>query len=80
MPIHSPTKRSIQEQAYLLAAEFKKTAIQRDKKGGNPRWERDLIRKSGLLNLLIPKRLGGMGKLRKRCLKLYRFLHKQTAR
>ncbi|WP_176343671.1 acyl-CoA dehydrogenase family protein [Priestia aryabhattai] len=62
MPIHSPMKRSIQEQAYLLAAEFQKTAIQRDRKGGNPKWERDLIRKSGLLNLLIPERLGGMGK------------------
>ncbi|NGY75575.1 hypothetical protein F6Y02_01780 [Bacillus megaterium] len=80
MPIHSPMKRSIQEQAYLLAAEFQKTAIQRDREGGNSKWERDLIRESGLLNLLTPERLGGMGKTWEMCVKLYRFLLKQTAR
>ncbi|MES9774595.1 acyl-CoA dehydrogenase family protein [Priestia megaterium] len=62
MPIGTPMKKSIKEQARLLAAEFKKTAIERDKDGGNPKVERDLIRNSGLLNLLIPNEVGGMGK------------------
>lgn len=37
------------------------TAIERDKAGGNAKNERDLIRQSGLLNLTIPRALGGDG-------------------
>ncbi|RAV24537.1 monooxygenase, partial [Staphylococcus warneri] len=37
-----------------LAKQFAQTAAERDKAGGNPKFERDLIRKSGLLSLAIP--------------------------
>ncbi|WP_180177384.1 acyl-CoA dehydrogenase family protein [Acinetobacter sp. YH12039] len=47
--------------AQKLAAEFATTAAQRDKQGGNPKAERDLIRQSGLLALSIGKQYGGQG-------------------
>lgn len=47
--------------AQELAQEFAKTAIERDLKGGTPKQERDLIRQSGLLNLMIPQEYGGIG-------------------
>ena len=43
------------EIAHSLAQEFAETAVQRDKKGGTAKAERDLLRKSGLLSLIIPK-------------------------
>src|SRR3954468_23742915 len=49
------------EIAHSLANEFAKTATQRDKQGGTAKAERDLIRKSGLLSLIVPKCLGGHG-------------------
>ena len=45
--------------AQQLAEEFAKTASERDKQGGNPKAQRDLIRQSGLLSLSIPKIYGG---------------------
>ncbi|MCB5184331.1 acyl-CoA dehydrogenase family protein [Methylobacillus gramineus] len=50
-----------QAQASRLAAAFAKTAVQRDQAGGTPKAERDAIRASGLLSLLIPQSLGGLG-------------------
>lgn len=47
--------------AHSLAQEFAKTAIERDKQGGTAKVERDLLRKSGLLSLIIPKSFGGHG-------------------
>ncbi|WP_126148329.1 acyl-CoA dehydrogenase family protein [Synechococcus elongatus] len=47
--------------AKTLAHEFKKTAVERDKQGGTPQIERDRIRSSGLLSLVIPKQFGGTG-------------------
>jgi alkylation response protein AidB-like acyl-CoA dehydrogenase len=47
--------------AERLAADFAQTAIERDRKGGTAKRERDLLRESGLLNLLIPEALGGGG-------------------
>ncbi len=47
--------------AQQLADEFAKTAIQRDRQGGTPKHERDLIRQSGLLGLSIPSQYGGLG-------------------
>ncbi|WNV03585.1 acyl-CoA dehydrogenase family protein [Candidatus Methylospira mobilis] len=44
-----------------LSAEFAKTAIVRDRQGGNAKIERDLLRESGLLNLIIPESYGGHG-------------------
>lgn len=47
--------------AQQLAKTFAETAAERDKKGGNPKTERDLIRQSGLLGLSIPNESGGRG-------------------
>lgn len=47
------------EIARQLAENFAQTAAERDKQGGNPKAERDLIRQSGLLGLSIPKQYGG---------------------
>ena len=44
-----------------LAEEFGATAAERDEQGGTAWQERDRIRKSGLLKLIIPKSLGGLG-------------------
>lgn len=44
----------------LLTA-FAENAAARDRAGGNAKRERDLLRQSGLLGLLIPKALGGGG-------------------
>lgn len=49
------------EIAERLAGEFARTAVERDKRGGTAKAERDLLRQSGLLNLLIPKEDGGLG-------------------
>ena len=51
---------NFQEIAEELAAQFEQTAVQRDKTGGNAKYERDLIRNSGLLKLLIPSEYGGL--------------------
>ena len=47
--------------AEKLAQRFAETAALRDKQGGNPKFERDLIRQSGLLGLSIAKQYGGQG-------------------
>src|SRR5271168_5537047 len=44
-----------------LAAAFAQTAVERDKRGGTAKTERDLLRASGLLNVTIPADLGGWG-------------------
>ena len=47
--------------AQSLAAEFAQTAIERDAQGGTPKQERDRLRQSNLLKLIIPKEYGGIG-------------------
>jgi alkylation response protein AidB-like acyl-CoA dehydrogenase len=47
--------------AKTLAADFAKTANERDRSGGTPTRERDLIKESGLLNFFIAKEHGGAG-------------------
>ncbi|HWL89337.1 MAG TPA: acyl-CoA dehydrogenase family protein [Polyangiaceae bacterium] len=47
--------------ASALAAELTKTAVERDRKGGTPKAERDALRASGLLALTVPSELGGGG-------------------
>ena len=49
------------ERAERLAAEFAATAVARDKAGGTAKAERDRLRESGLLNLIIPAEYGGHG-------------------
>ncbi|RZG75893.1 monooxygenase [Acinetobacter wuhouensis] len=53
--------RSPLDVAQRLAEQFAETAAERDKTGGNPKHERDLIRQSGLLGLSIPAQYGGQG-------------------
>lgn len=53
--------RSPLDVAQKLAEQFAQTAAERDKTGGNPKYERDLIRRSGLLGLSIPTQYGGQG-------------------
>ena len=57
----NPIVQSPIEIAQQLAKTFAETAAERDKRGGNPKAERDLIRQSGLLGLLIPQEFGGQG-------------------
>ncbi|KAF7276544.1 hypothetical protein GWI33_010098, partial [Rhynchophorus ferrugineus] len=45
--------------AQFLSQQFAQTAIERDRTGGTPKYERDLIRQSGLLSLSIPEEFGG---------------------
>ncbi len=47
--------------AESLSREFAATAVERDRRGGTPKYERDAIRASGLLTLVVPKALGGAG-------------------
>lgn len=49
------------EKADQLTRAFAQTAVERDKRGGTAKAERDLLRESGLLNLIIPPSLGGWG-------------------
>ncbi len=47
--------------AQELAEEFASTAAERDERGGTAWHERERIRKSGLLKLIIPESRGGLG-------------------
>ncbi len=60
-PLISLTSTPALELARTLAAEFALTALERDRQGGTPKAERDRIRESGLLRLIIPQEYGGMG-------------------
>lgn len=44
-----------------LAHDFAATAVERDRRAGTPKRERDLLRRSGLLALVVPAELGGGG-------------------
>ena len=44
-----------------LAREFSVSAADRDRAGGTPHHERKLLRRSGLLTLLVPQAYGGIG-------------------
>jgi alkylation response protein AidB-like acyl-CoA dehydrogenase len=56
-----PPRQHAFEIADQLAAAFAQTAVERDKRGGTAKVERDLLRRSGLLNVTIPADLGGWG-------------------
>ncbi|MEH1998303.1 MAG: acyl-CoA dehydrogenase family protein [Nostoc sp.] len=47
--------------AKSLAKEFAETAVIRDAKGGTPKHERDRLRQSNLLKLIVPTEYGGLG-------------------
>lgn len=56
-----PVEQSPVQQARSLAEHFATTAAARDRQGGTPKAERDQLRASGLLSLLIPAQFGGQG-------------------
>ena len=62
--------------ATALAEEFATTAVERDAKGGTPKQERDRLRQSGLLKLIVPKEYGGLGETWITTLKISRELAK----
>lgn len=64
------------EQVKSLCAEFAATAAERDVQGGTPMHERDRLRQSGLLNLIIPREYGGLGETWDTTLKIVRELAK----
>ncbi len=47
--------------AETLSRDFARTAVERDRRGGVPKEQRDALRGSGLLTLVVPERLGGAG-------------------
>lgn len=60
------SQKSLQPSDYLaqaeaLAVQFAQTAVERDRAGGTAKAERDLLRSSGLLKLIIPAAQGGLG-------------------
>jgi alkylation response protein AidB-like acyl-CoA dehydrogenase len=59
--INVPPRQYAFEIADQLAKELAQTAVERDKRGGTAKTERDLLRASGLLNAIIPAGLGGWG-------------------
>jgi alkylation response protein AidB-like acyl-CoA dehydrogenase len=59
--INVPPRQHAFEIADQLARAFAQTAVERDKRGGTAKTERDLLRTSGLLNAIIPSGLGGWG-------------------
>jgi alkylation response protein AidB-like acyl-CoA dehydrogenase len=59
--LNVPPRQHAFEIADQLAAVFAQTAVERDRRGGTAKVERDLLRASGLLNVTIPADLGGWG-------------------
>jgi alkylation response protein AidB-like acyl-CoA dehydrogenase len=59
--VNVPPRQHAFEIADQLAATFAQTAVERDKRGGTAKVERDMLRASGLLNVTIPPDLGGWG-------------------
>jgi alkylation response protein AidB-like acyl-CoA dehydrogenase len=59
--VNVPPRQHAFETADRLASAFAQTAVERDKRGGTAKIERDLLRASGLLNVTIPADLGGWG-------------------
>jgi alkylation response protein AidB-like acyl-CoA dehydrogenase len=57
----APPRQYAFEIAGQLSRTFAQTAVERDKKGGTAKTERDLLRTSGLLNVIIPPEQGGWG-------------------
>ena len=57
----APPRQHAFEIAEQLSRAFAQTAVERDRRGGTAKTERDLLRASGLLNLIIPSTLGGWG-------------------
>lgn len=59
-PVNTPLRPALAI-ARELAGQFAHTAVERDERGGTPKAERDALRGSGLLSLVIPQAFGGQG-------------------
>ena len=59
-PVTTPLRPALAI-ARELAGQFAQTAVERDERGGTPKAERDALRDSGLLSLVIPQAFGGQG-------------------
>ncbi|MEY3298243.1 MAG: hypothetical protein RLZZ597_1503 [Cyanobacteriota bacterium] len=57
----SPPDRTIEDWVNILVAEFAATAVERDRQGGTAQAERNRLRQSNLLKLVIPTEYGGLG-------------------
>src|ERR1700722_17458008 len=57
--VNVPPRQHAFEIADQLSKAFAQTAVERDKRGGTAKAERDMLRASGLLNVSIPAGLGG---------------------
>jgi len=55
----TPAQRPALAIARELAGQFAQSAVERDERGGTPKAERDALRNSGLLSLVIPQAFGG---------------------
>jgi alkylation response protein AidB-like acyl-CoA dehydrogenase len=73
-PGEVPARQHAFEIANQLTKVFAQTAVERDKRGGTAKTERDLLRASGLLNAVIPAGLGGWGLAWTDAMKLIRIL------
>ncbi|MBB6444265.1 acyl-CoA dehydrogenase family protein [Bacillus benzoevorans] len=70
------TKKDYLNVVRQLTKELEITAVERDKRGGTAKTERDLIRQSGLLALITSKSLGGYGENWRTVLQLTREIAK----
>ena len=61
VPAPSPSLERWWPVVRQLSASFESTAAERDLVGGTPKAERDALRRSGLLSLMIPATYGGLG-------------------
>lgn len=59
--LNSKTSQNYLDLAKSLAQEFALTAIERERQGGTPKQERERLRESNLLKLIIPQKYGGLG-------------------
>lgn len=76
MQLLEPKTQDYLTLATSLAKEFAETAIDRDAQAGTPKQERDRLRQSNLLKLIIPKEYGGLGETWITTLKISRELAK----
>ena len=76
MNIAVEAKNKYLETAKKLTKELAKTAVERDKRGGTAKVERDLLREGGLLSLMTPKSSGGQEENWKTVLQITRELAK----
>ncbi|WP_206922861.1 acyl-CoA dehydrogenase family protein [Alicyclobacillus suci] len=76
MTISSAVQDDIWVSVQRLAEAFAVDAVEREQAGGNAKRQRDMLRESGLLTLLIPERYGGGGETWSTVLRIVRELAK----